>query len=150
MEAKIMDYDTKDMDFDTKIMDYDSALEEHVGQFGRFQIFAFILIGLVEMSSAFYNMQYVFIMATPLHWCKTPELQNMTLTSEQIKALSIPYDGKQFKSCKAYKRNYTNLGNVSYTSKDNGSLELKETYCEHGWDYDKSVYERSIVTEVRK
>ena len=131
-------------------VDYDCVLEEHVGQFGKYQILAFILLGLVEVSSAIYNLEYVFIMATPDHWCKIPALDNTTLTDNEIKNISIPHDGKEFKRCVRYVRNYTDL--FGYNSSDyldtSTNVSLKETFCEDGWEYDRSVYTESVVTQV--
>ena len=136
---------------ENKRMDYDLALEQHVGQFGKYQIFCFVLLGFVEITSAIYNMGYVFILATPEHWCRTPELQNINLTTDQIKAISIPYDGHSFERCYRYKRNYTHMFKDEFNMSDvfvNASLGLKET-CPYGWEYDKCVYKNSIVTQVK-
>ena len=136
---------------DEGIVDYDSALREYVGQFGKYQILSFILLGLVEFTNTMYHLEYVFILATPEHWCRNPYLKNTSLTDEQIKLISIPRYGKEFERCAIYKRNYTHLvsdKNISIDLFENSQTVLNETNCEYGWEYDKSVYEKSLVSEV--
>ena len=136
---------------DDEIVDYDSALIEYVGQFGKYQILYFLLLGLVEITNTIYNLEYVFILATPEHWCRNPFLKNTTLTDEQIKLISLPRDGKELKRCSLFKGNYTHL--ILENTPNNsinmlGKAVLNETTCEYGWVYDKSVYEKSLVSEV--
>lgn len=54
--------------------------------------------------------------ASPEHWCKIPELENLTglMTLEEKKALSLPYsmksDGRRvYSKCQMYDVNYTEI-----------------------------------------
>ena len=56
----------------------------------------------------------MFVSASPDHWCKIPELENLTsiLSLEERKALSLPYriksDGRrEYDRCTMYDVNYT-------------------------------------------
>lgn len=108
--------------------------------------------------------------ASPEHWCRIPELENLTdlMTLEERKALSLPYveksDGKvkRYEKCKMYDVNYTAiveswLGNAS---REEGEDEARlppppvadpdwpVTKCRHGWIYDNRDYDSTLVTEV--
>lgn len=58
----------------------------------------------------------VFVSASPEHWCRIPELENLTdlMSLEERKALSLPYtvkpDGRRIYSrCQMYDVNYTEI-----------------------------------------
>lgn len=110
----------------------------------------------------------MFVSASPEHWCRIPELENLTdlMTLEERKALSLPYveksDGKvkKYEKCKMYDVNYTAiveswLGNAS-REEDEARLppppvadpDWPVTKCRHGWIYDNRDYDSTLVTEV--
>lgn len=113
--------------------------------------------------------------ASPEHWCRIPELENLTdlMTLEERKALSLPYveksDGKvkKYEKCKMYDVNYTAiveswLGNASREEGEDearstrtrlppppvGNPDWPVTKCRHGWIYDNRDYDSTLVTEV--
>lgn len=58
----------------------------------------------------------MFVSASPEHWCRIPELENLTnlMSSEEMKALSLPYsvksDGRRiYSKCHMYDVNYTEI-----------------------------------------
>ena len=51
---------------DDEIVDYDSALIEYVGQFGKYQILYFLLLGLVEISMNRSNQYLYYVMGKSL------------------------------------------------------------------------------------
>lgn len=58
----------------------------------------------------------VFVSASPEHWCRIPELENLTdlLSLEDRKALSLPFsvrpDGRRvYSKCEMYDVNYTEI-----------------------------------------
>ena len=61
-------------------MHLDKLLTDHIGEFGKYQIFTFILISLVEFPTAFSNMGIVFIAGVPEHWCNVPGLNNLSVS----------------------------------------------------------------------
>ena len=82
----------------------------------------------------------MFVSASPEHWCRIPELDNLTniLSLEDRKALSLPYrnksDGKrEYSKCLMYDVNYTaiieNWMNSAYdgTSQGGGIADVADT-----------------------
>lgn len=58
----------------------------------------------------------MFVSASPEHWCRIPELENLTdlMSLEDRKALSLPYlvkpDGRRvYSKCEMYDVNYTEI-----------------------------------------
>lgn len=139
-------------------MDYDSLLPE-VGAFGRYQK---LLIGVVLVPTvfpcAFQAYSQLFIAATPDHWCRVPELDEwLGNNSELGRQLSIPRVAERskpggFEQCRMYQRNYTEVrerlraGEMPIIS-DAANFDLIS--CQHGWNYDRSLYPNTVVSEVR-
>lgn len=119
----------------------------------------------------------MFVSASPEHWCRIPELDNLTdlMTLEERKALSLPYieklDGKvkKYSKCKMYDVNYTAIVEswLEHALLENSTMEEGErrprtrlppppvgnpewpvTGCRDGWIYDKRDYDSTLVTEV--
>ncbi|CAK9794714.1 Carcinine transporter [Anthophora quadrimaculata] len=96
-------------------IDFDEVLV-HVGEKGKYQNIMYYLLCIpATLPAAFLAFSQVFVSASPEHWCKIPELDNLTdlMTLEERKALSLPYieksDGKvkKYSKCKMYDVNYT-------------------------------------------
>ncbi|KAJ8673336.1 hypothetical protein QAD02_004598, partial [Eretmocerus hayati] len=80
----------------------------------------------------------VFVSASPDHWCRIPELDNLAhlMTLEQRKALSLPYKSKsdgrrEYSKCKMYDVNYTSiienwLGSTPLGINDTATLGLAD------------------------
>lgn len=137
-------------------MDYDALLPE-VGAFGRYQK---ILIGVILIPTvfpcAFQAYSQLFIAATPNHWCRIPELDEFNdVHMELIKQISIPqelhYGQLRYEECRMFKRNYTDirLNFDLYVRGRNESANVDTVACQQGWQYDKSLYPSTAVTEVR-
>ena len=136
-------------------MIFDELLEQ-VGSFGRYQRFLFCVVALAGFPAAFNNMGIVFLAATPNHWCDVSMIgEQLNLTGDALKNLTIPLEkrkGKmQHSQCQMYDLNYTTMSSSDViavmTSSDRSGLPLKG--CEK-WQYDRSVYQSSIVTQVRR
>lgn len=64
-------------------------------------------------------------------------------------------NGNGWESCSYHDLNYTRLSAMQY---ENAMMETSEEmeavgnlptkYCEHGWIFDNSIYESTLVTEV--
>ncbi|XP_051168668.1 organic cation transporter 1-like isoform X1 [Leptopilina boulardi] len=97
-------------------IDFDEVLL-HVGEKGRYQNIMYYLLCIpATLPAAFLAFSQVFVSASPDHWCKIPELDNLTsiLSLEERKALSLPYrirsDGrKEYDRCTMYDVNYTSI-----------------------------------------
>ena len=66
-------------------MEYDDLLTK-VGSFGRFQWLAIAAIALFHFSDSYIFLGFIFIAATPDHWCRPhpePEISNMTLSDRK-------------------------------------------------------------------
>ncbi|CAG5109184.1 Similar to CarT: Carcinine transporter (Drosophila melanogaster), partial [Cotesia congregata] len=151
-------------------IDFDEVLV-HVGEKGRYQNIMYYLLCIpATLPAAFLAFSQVFVSATPDHWCRIPELENVTsyMTLDERKALSLPYtvrsDGKrQYSRCFMYDVNYTSiieewLHQVNYLANDGISSaqfptpvskrEWPVTKCIYGWSYDKRDYDSTLVTEL--
>ncbi|XP_014219126.1 organic cation transporter 1-like [Copidosoma floridanum] len=95
-------------------IDFDEVLL-HVGEKGRYQNIMYYLLCIpATLPAAFLAFSQVFVSASPEHWCRIPELDNLTgiLSLEDRKALSLPYrtksDGRrEYSKCQMYDVNYT-------------------------------------------
>ncbi|XP_011052055.1 PREDICTED: organic cation transporter 1-like isoform X2 [Acromyrmex echinatior] len=97
-------------------IDFDEVLL-HVGEKGRYQNIMYYLLCIpATLPAAFLAFSQVFVSASPEHWCRIPELENMTnlMSLEERKALSLPYtvksDGRRvYSKCHMYDVNYTEI-----------------------------------------
>ncbi|KAF5294934.1 hypothetical protein FQR65_LT10646 [Abscondita terminalis] len=122
-------------------MDLDKILLD-IGEFGRYQklVLWFILLPST-FPCGFHAYNQLFMSATPHHWCRVPELDNLDI--DKAKNISIPIekidDETRFSQCSMFNKNY---------SSENVASQINETIsCQNGWVYDQSVYKSSIVTE---
>lgn len=111
--------------------------------------------------------------ASPEHWCRIPELENLTdlMSLEQRKALSLPYsvkpDGRRvYSKCQMYDVNYTAIIDSWLQRADlNNATDSPSSFqpspplpvsnpdwpvseCRYGWNYDTRDYDSTLVTEV--
>ncbi|OAD57079.1 Organic cation transporter 1 [Eufriesea mexicana] len=139
-------------------IDFDEVLV-HVGEKGKYQnIMYYLLCISATLPAAFLAFSQVFVSASPEHWCRIPELENMTdlMSLDERKALSLPYveksDGKvkKYSKCKMYDVNYTAIVE-SWTRLPPppvGNPDWPVTKCRHGWIYDNRDYDSTLVTEL--
>ncbi|KAG7213259.1 hypothetical protein KM043_002559 [Ampulex compressa] len=156
-------------------IDFDEVLL-HVGEKGRYQNIMYYLLCIpATLPAAFLAFSQVFVSASPEHWCRIPELENLTglMTLEERKALSLPYnvkpDGRRIYSrCHMYDVNYTaiieswlqraTLHNATdglshpptgrLPSPPVSSPEWPTSKCQYGWNYDRRDYDSTLVTEL--
>ncbi|XP_076672740.1 organic cation transporter 1 isoform X2 [Andrena cerasifolii] len=156
-------------------IDFDEVLV-HVGEKGKYQNIMYYLLCIpATLPAAFLAFSQVFVSASPEHWCRVPELENLTelMTLEERKALSLPYvakpDGKlKYSKCTMYDVNYTAiieswlgrplLQNVTDESVYRlrgrlppapvGNPDWPVSQCRHGWIYDRRDYDSTLVTEL--
>ncbi|CAL8128173.1 unnamed protein product [Orchesella dallaii] len=145
-----------------------------VGGSGRFQMLAMVISSLQLLLMTWNHMGYIFIGAVPKHWCHIPELVNSGWSEEQVKNISIPQihlipgssnGDVKYEQCLFYNLNFSQIllqsgGNfesayeLAHAQKNNeqgdftssSSSSLSVTKCQK-WDYDKSMYTSTIVSQ---
>lgn len=137
-------------------IDFDAVLN-HLGAEGRYQTVLYYLICIpATIPAAFLAFNQVFLSATPAHWCRVPQLEAANWTLAQRKAVSIPFVQGKYDECSMYNLNYTAV--AGWFQERGGGEELHRLWlevnnastgpCQYGWEYDKTDYEATLVTEV--
>ena len=138
---------------ETLSVDFDSILP-HVGEMGIYQIGLFFLMCIPAcLPAAFLAFNQVFLSASPDHWCKVTELNKYNLPLTQVKNLSIPYnyDKEEFDKCSQYDVNFTEIYEVNgQVWPQTADPRWNISSCKEGWEYDRSEYKDSLVTEVSR
>lgn len=138
-------------------IDFDSVLE-YLGAEGRYQTVLYYLLCIpATVPAAFLAFNQVFLSATPGHWCQIPELANLTV--DYRKSLGIPHDGTKYSSCSMYHVDFSQVlpevilagnwpSNTTLPLLPVANSAWPVTNCLHGWEYDKTQYDATLVTEV--
>lgn len=123
-------------------LDFDSVLAD-VGDFGPYQYVMYFLICIpASVPSAWNAFNQVFVAAVPDHWCRVPEVNGSSV--DERKNYSIPLDGDdRFSQCYQYDLNYS--ASAGYDDDRYSHI----VPCKHGWEFDRTTYDSTIVTEVR-
>ncbi|CAH1998802.1 unnamed protein product [Acanthoscelides obtectus] len=73
-----------------------------VGEFGTYQKLMLWLVCLPAcFPCGFGAFNQLFMADVPKHWCRVPQLENIT-TIEQMRNLSIPFENGEYAECKRY------------------------------------------------
>lgn len=132
-------------------MDFDNVLSD-MGRRQRYQQLIFYLLSVpCTIMSVMIMFNIVFLSATPDHWCRVPELEKSGLSPDEIKNVSLPWETRDgvlaLSKCKMYDINYTLLI-------DNGLVKANDSWpqtnCKFGWNFDRSVYQETLVTQIRE
>ncbi|XP_066250020.1 organic cation transporter protein [Euwallacea similis] len=123
--------------------DFDD-LFPHIGAFGYYQIFLFLMMIPFAFFVAWVYFTQIFVTLVPeQHWCWVPELAN--LTAHQRKSLAIPMDGEVLNRCRMYDVNYTEILEMGI---EHANPSWKTVHCQHGWEYNRTeVPYSTIATE---
>lgn len=112
---------------------------KEVGEFGPYQLFVFVLVGVIAFIPSIVGYSYSFYGATPEFRCKLPSLANDTYESmgewhdsEILKYIPFEKDN-QFKKCLI----------KAYTTNENFTLEKCDS-----WVYSKKYFEATLNSEV--
>ncbi|CRK88958.1 CLUMA_CG002518, isoform A [Clunio marinus] len=127
---------------------FDKVLEV-VGNDGKFQkVFNhFYNVGLVCFASMAY-MNIVMTLNEPNHSCYVPGKENFSLSDETWKNLTLPTEKdnrgvESISSCKMY-----NISNFIDKPVENWNFtEADKIECAYGYDYDKTWYKRTVVSD---
>lgn len=133
-------------------MEFDDILP-HIGDFGRYQkmVYYFLCIP-ASLPAVFLSFNQVFLSASPDHWCHLPELESTNLTVEERRQLSVPREQRDgalvFSRCSQYAANWSQvLSDVDeWPPQTNASWPTVP--CQYGWEYDKTYYDRTLVTDL--
>ena len=104
--------------------DFDSVLRD-VGDFGPYQIYNIILIGLSGTPAGAHSLANVFLAGTPDHWCADASADSLNSSTPS----AVRND------------------DVCYVTSLHGNETLKEECT--SWSYDESEFGSTIVSEVR-
>ncbi|XP_054165122.1 beta-alanine transporter-like [Oppia nitens] len=122
-----------------------------VGDFGIFQKFL-ITFFLIPTSTLVTLYDYLFMLATPDHWCYVPELANVSadLQKQLISPETVDQGLVSYDRCRMYDIDYDliNYYNNSTTpislAFNINNITTKE--CNNGWVYDKSMFTSTATT----
>lgn len=132
------------------IHDFDTIFD-HIGGFGRYQMFLFAVICYMSAMLAFVYFGQIFMALTPPHWCSPPpglEADDL-LSADEVKRLTIPIDPEtsEFSRCQRYDVDVSALLQGNMTSQDPTTL-WNITGCTYGWTYDFKTYYPTITSEL--
>lgn len=135
-----------------------------IGEFGRYQIYQYLLLCLVSIVAAFQAFNMVFIGDDPAHHCHIPvDASQYNMTDSELLDKTIPMedchsdctDGTTQRSqCTMY--NLTELGFHVDTSSEStmfvhrSESEVSVTSCLYGWTYSEEYFKSTIVSEVHR
>ena len=136
-------------------MHFDSVLGI-VGEFGRFQKCIVALKTYAVFPVVWLLMGEVFLAAVPKHHCSIHGLEHLNISRDILLNLTLPMeekDGSLTRSqCRRYDMDYGNM------TTEGAYQMLRELQIKNAslpptvgcdtWDYDRSQYKTSIVTEV--
>ncbi|XP_039764385.1 carcinine transporter [Pararge aegeria] len=127
-------------------IDLDDVLPK-IGEFGVYQKLLLWFVCLPAcLPCGFCAFNQLFMTDTPDHWCKVPELYNMT--QDNRKMISIPRkenDNTTFESCVRYSVDWSALLSTGKPIDVNESWPVEP--CLDGYEYDKSEVKSSVVID---
>jgi len=121
--------------------DFDDILMQ-VGGWGLFQYLLTIAFFPFNIFLGYVYLSPILTLFTPPHWCKVPELMN--LTREERKLLAIPKIDGEYSQCKQYLVDWSQIipGEL-----DNPNISLPIGDCQAGWEYELEDYHTSITVQ---
>ena len=131
------------------MLDVDGYMNQ-LGQFGKFQAYAYGLSLLPAVLSGIIVLQNVFLLGRPDHRCRIPgcdpPLTETALPSFMAEWVSgvIPLDDKS-KNCYRYPSTTNITSGKCYGNVDN---ETDPFRCDHGYIYDRKDFDETAITEV--
>ena len=128
-------------------MDFDKILE-HIGGFRLYQLYQYILVGLVALPMAMQNLANVFVATVPEHWCNIPELNGLNLTRDEQRRITTPHGMSQQSACQIRDLDYRKININSLLNYTENSTTSHIVDCQQ-WQYDYSEVSYTTVSRVR-
>ncbi|XP_061071567.1 organic cation/carnitine transporter 2-like isoform X1 [Conger conger] len=129
--------------------DYDDVTT-FLGEWGSFQKRIMLLLCISAIPNGLSLFSIVFLADTPAHHCAIPS--NANISAEWIN-YSIPLEEDKgvmrYNKCTRYKLDVIQRlsDNRSVPGIDVNVTEIEQESCKDGWEYDKSIYVSTIVSE---
>ncbi|GFG29642.1 hypothetical protein Cfor_10087 [Coptotermes formosanus] len=129
------------------------GLMNHVGLNGKYQSrfnYVFNLIFIIFLAMPYLNL--VLAMTIPEHWCHVPGRNETNMTEDEWKRLTIPRVtnevGKEtYRKCQMYNISTPLDIKMFLQAVERNRTEQEIIGCQHGWDYDRTWYTRTVVTQ---
>ncbi|XP_070567961.1 organic cation transporter protein-like isoform X1 [Ptychodera flava] len=144
------------------MLQFDDVLRYVLGEFGTYQKFCFLLLGLTSLSPVLQTFAPVYIQAETDHWCVVPGAENISELLCQnathqvdcdtvVKTRTIPHevvdDGCVNVTIFSQCERFHGVSMVELLHPFAPSLYANSTIpCDLGWEYDRSQY-KSTVTQ---
>jgi hypothetical protein len=127
---------------------------KEIGEFGKYQLLVFILVGTTAFIPAIVGFSYNFYGATPNFRCKIPSLDNDTYEIADdnhqylINKYIPPPSSKSFKDeyNKCEIKVYSNETENKIESSSNNNTNFKLQKCKE-WVYSKKYFKNTLVTD---
>ncbi|CAI2356590.1 unnamed protein product [Caenorhabditis sp. 36 PRJEB53466] len=134
-----------------------------IGGCSYWQILVYLIISVQQVPHAMFNLSVVYMMYQPDHWCKIPffneesfsiESGYTNYTWDQVMNSTIAFPrtfNKQrnelhHDQCNYFDRDYVHIKLSPWTAVKDMNATSKTKRCKE-WEYDKSVMDRTVVTE---
>lgn len=117
------------------------VLQEAVGDFGRWQAGISLLMALLKLPVAWFQLSIIVLEAHTDFWCARPHNLYGNLTVEEWQNLSHPrVENGGYDACRIYDLNYT-------SDLAGDAAERGGTVTCQKWEYSREVFKENIVTE---
>ncbi|OQV20905.1 Carcinine [Hypsibius exemplaris] len=124
---------------------FDQLLES-VEQFGRYQQFVVYAVLLPAIFAYSFAQGFLlFVIATPDNfWCRSPTDYPLNLSVLNASSTLSPIQQCHELSLSSWSLNNSNSTTATLSTSEISNYPRR---CQHGWDFDQSVYTSTIVTE---
>ncbi|EFO89839.1 CRE-OCT-2 protein [Caenorhabditis remanei] len=143
-------------------IDFEGILQL-IGGCSYWQVIIYLIISVQQVPHAMFNLSVVYMMYQPDHWCKIPffndesfsaELGYTNYTWDQVLNSTIAFPrtfNKQrnelhHDQCHYFERDYVHIKLSPWSQVKDMNATGKIMRCKE-WEYDKSVMDRTVVTE---
>ncbi|XP_029029782.1 organic cation/carnitine transporter 2 [Betta splendens] len=118
-----------------------------LGEWGRFQKQVFFLLCLTVIPNGLSGLSVVFLADTPPHRCAVPAGANLS-AAWRNSSVPLEDDGRRPSRCSRYQlRAMLSFSQSGVEPVDVNLSAVPQEGCVDGWEYDRSVYASTIVSE---